>query len=155
MAGARARSFGSSNPVARATLRIGDPPQPADHQDTTRDNTFGAPNLISWIPLSPVPKLHACSIATGFERVVTVGWNMARSVVESLFERCFQSPLASKGSGGITVSTASEGASSPFPAGMEVAIYEERDTQSATKLRTSTCDFEPSRGYQKVSCLIQ
>lgn len=59
--------------------------------------------------------------------------------MESLFERCFQSPLASKGSGGITVSTASEGASPPFPAGMEVAIYEERDTQSATKLPTSTC----------------
>lgn len=59
--------------------------------------------------------------------------------MESLFERCFQSALASKGSGGITVSTASEGASSPFPAGMEVAIYEERDIQSATKLPTSAC----------------
>lgn len=40
--------------------------------------------------------------------------------MESLLERCFQSPLASKVSGGITVSTASEGASSPFPAGMYV-----------------------------------
>lgn len=59
--------------------------------------------------------------------------------MESLLEWCFQSPLASKVFGGITVSTASEGASSPFPAGMEVAIYEERDIQSATKLPTSTC----------------
>ena len=61
------------------------------------------------------------------------------ALLESLFERCFQSPLALKGSGGITVSMASEGASSPFPAGMEVAIYEQRDIQSATKLPSSTC----------------
>lgn len=146
-------------PLLAPILRIGDPPQPADHQDTTCDNTFGAPNLISCLqalqelesfqgnldldPAKSGPqttRIGNCAIAIGFERVVTVGWNMARSVVESLFERYFQSPLASKGSGGITFSTASEGASSPFPAGMEVAIYEERDNQSATtKLPTSTC----------------
>ena len=38
--------------------------------------------------------------------------------MEWLLERCFQSPLASKGSSGITVCIASEGASSPFSAGL-------------------------------------
>ena len=87
-------------PLLAPILRIGDPPQPADHQDTACENTFGAPNIASCLQalqelesfrdnldLDPaksgpqITRIGNCAIAIGFERVVTVGWNMVRRVV--------------------------------------------------------------------------
>lgn len=53
-----------------------------------------------------------------------VARKLSRSVVESLLKWCFRSPLALEGSSGMMASNASGGFSSPFPARLEVAIYD-------------------------------
>lgn len=141
----RARSFRASNPIARADDQ--------DRQSTTNKTKIqpAITNLALQIlllvrthcrslnpfkvnldldPAKSGPYITCvgnCAIVIGFERIATVAWKLVRSVVESLLELCFQPPLASKGSGGMMVSKASKGALSPFPTGLEVTIYEERE----------------------------
>lgn len=76
-----------------------------------------------------------------------VARKLSRSVVESLLKRCFRSPLALEGSSGMMASNASGGFSSPFPARLEVAIYE-RDILSATQLPTSACAWGVISGHR-------